>query len=168
MSATLVFLDIETTGLDPRKDEVWEFAAIRRETDGTETRHHHFVEHQAWRRNHLPESFRADLEARFDSKTALAPYPFGDLLRYVLRGKPRIVGAAPWFDAAFLAEYIDPCWSHRLVDVETLLAGKVGRLVNGLSDAAAILGLDHSAAHTALGDAEMARAVFDAVLGRDA
>ena len=35
MTAPLVFLDLETTGLNPRTDDVWEFAAIRREVDGS-------------------------------------------------------------------------------------------------------------------------------------
>lgn len=161
----LVFLDVETTGLDPRNDQVWEFAAIRREPDGTETRHHAFVRHAAWRRDALPELFRADLEARYDDESALGTVAFTDLLRLVLAGKPRIVGACPWFDAAFLAEYIAPCWSHRLVDVETLAAGKLGRLVDGLADAAAVFGIENPGAHTAMGDAETAMRVFDAVMG---
>jgi DNA polymerase III epsilon subunit-like protein len=162
--SALVFLDTETTGLDPTVDQVWEFAAIRREEDGSETAHHCYVEHAEWRRDRLPESFRADLLARYDRKTALTQGAFIDLLCHVLRDKPRIVGAAPWFDAGFLAEYIDPCWSHRLIDVETLAAGKVGRLMNGLADAAQTFGIENPAAHTALGDAETTMRVYDAVM----
>lgn len=161
----LVFLDVETTGLDPRWDDVWEFAAIRREPDGTETRHHAFVRHDARKRDSMPEPLRDDLEARYDNESALGNFAFMDLLRLVLAGKPRIVGACPWFDTAFLAEYIVPCWSHRLVDVETLAAGKLGRLVDGLADAAAAFGIENPGAHTAMGDAETAMHVFDAVMG---
>ena len=41
MTAPLVFLDTETTGL-ALDDDIWEFAAIRREPDGTEARLHLF------------------------------------------------------------------------------------------------------------------------------
>lgn len=164
MSA-LVFLDVETTGLDPRNDMVWEFAAIRREPDGTETRHHAFVRHDTHLRSEMPEPFRSDLEARYDDESALGAVVFTGLLRLVLAGAPRIVGACPWFDTTFLAEYIAPCWSHRLVDVETLAAGKLGRLVDGLADAAAAFGIENPGAHTAMGDAETTMRVFDAVMG---
>ena len=164
MTAPLIFCDTETTGLDPECDEVWEFAAIRREEDGSETRHHYYVRHMERLREHLPESFRADLESRFDSKVALARGAFKSLLGNVLRDKPRIVGAAPWFDAAFLAQYVTPCWSHRLIDVETLAAGRAGRLMDGLADAAASFGIENPAAHSAMADAETAMRVYDAVM----
>lgn len=56
-------------------------------------------------------------------------------------------------------------WSHRLRCVETLTAGHLGREIGGLSDCAAALGIDTPAAHTALGDARTARAIWDAILG---
>ena len=39
----IVFLDTETTGLDPLRAEVIEFAAIRKNADGTETRFHTLI-----------------------------------------------------------------------------------------------------------------------------
>ena len=165
MTAPLVFLDLETTGLNPRTDDVWEFAAIRREADGSETRYHEFVKHDELLRDNLPEPFRSDAERRFNWEAAISRRVFDVLLGTVLAGKPRIVGACPWFDVGFLASYVEPTWSHRLVDVEALAAGKLGRLVNGLADAAQALGIDHPAAHTAMGDAETAMRVYDAVMG---
>jgi len=168
VTAPLVFLDLETTGLDPRTDQVWEFAAIRREVDGAETRHHAFVRHPEHLRDSLPEPFRSDAARRYDPTAALSRDTFADLLGTVLAGKPRLVGACPWFDAGFLAECVlRPTWSHRLIDVETLAAGKLGRLVNGLADAAQAFGIDHPSAHTAMGDAETAMKVYDAVMGAD-
>ena len=165
MSAPLVFLDLETTGLDPARDQVWEFAAIRREADGTEARHHAFVRHYRRRHDDMPERFRVDLEARCDPDAAIHIAEFQALLAEVLAGMPRIVGACPWFDTGFLAQYVRPCWSHRLIDVETLAAGHQGRLMDGLADAAASLGIENPAAHTAMGDAETAMRIYDAVMG---
>jgi DNA polymerase III epsilon subunit-like protein len=165
MSA-LVFVDLETTGLyADLGDEVWEFAAIRREEDGTETRHRWFIQHDERLRADLPEPFRSDVDRRYDRKTALTREAFGDLLVAVFLGKPRLVGACPWFDASFLRLYVTaPSWSHRLVDVESLAAGHLGRLVNGLADAPEALGIEHPAAHTAMGDAVTAMRVYDAVM----
>lgn len=39
----IAFIDTETTGLDPNRAEVIEFAAIRRNADGTETRFHTLI-----------------------------------------------------------------------------------------------------------------------------
>ena len=164
MTAPLIFCDTETTGLDPERDEIWEFAAIRREDDGSETRHVWLVSHNTADLD-LPPTYRADHDARYDAKVALSIRSFCALLGTVFAGKPRIVGAAPWFDAAFLAKYTEPCWSHRLIDVETLAAGHHGRLMNGLVDAAASFGIENPAAHTAMGDTETAMRVFDAVMG---
>jgi len=161
----LVFVDVETTGLDPARHEVWEFAAIRREDDGSETRHHCFVQHSAWRVESLPEAYRADHDTRYDGKVALTPTAFGDLLDHVMRDKPRLIGAAPWFDASHLALYCGgPLWSHRLIDVETLAAGRAGRLMNGLAEAAAWFEIKNPAEHTAMADAETAMRVFDAAM----
>ena len=72
MSAPLVFMDTETTGLS-LADDIWEFAGIRREPDGSEVRLHLFITHDRDKAAHLPESFRADLAARFDPETAVCP-----------------------------------------------------------------------------------------------
>jgi DNA polymerase III epsilon subunit-like protein len=166
----LVFVDLETTGLNPQEDCIWEFAAIRREPDGTETVHHCFVRHPTSARGNLPESFRAGLEARYNEAEAVTEHGLVRLVQELTADKPRLVGAAPWFDAGFLADYFrevaeKPSWSHRLIDVETLAAGKLGRLVNGLADAAEAFGIENPAAHTAMADAETAKRVYDAVMG---
>jgi DNA polymerase III epsilon subunit-like protein len=166
----LVFVDLETTGLNPRKDYIWEFAAIRREADGTETVYHRYVQHPADSALGLPESFRADHDRRYDASVAIPASVLVGVVLGLTADKPRLVGAAPWFDAGFLAQYLSdqglkPSWSHRLVDVETLAAGKLGRLVNGLADAAEAFGIENPAAHTAMADAETAKQIYDSVMG---
>ena len=49
----IAFMDTETTGLG-LDDDIWEFAAIVREPDGTETGHHMFIQHDTQRCNALP------------------------------------------------------------------------------------------------------------------
>jgi hypothetical protein len=63
-------MDTETTGLSP-DDHIWEWAAIRREADGTMTAYHCFVEHDLTKAKALPESFRADHDTRYDPDAAL-------------------------------------------------------------------------------------------------
>ena len=61
-----------------------------------------------------------------------------------------------------------PGWDHRLLDVETYAAGALGRPGPvGLRETAALLGVDvdDQALHTALGDAALARAVYEAARG---
>lgn len=174
--SSLVFVDVETTGLDPARDEVWEFAAIRREENGTEAHLHLFVEHDPAKARALPDPFRADLEARFPADKAVSPWTAASKIARFTSArhgeKVRLVGACPWFDAGHLTALLTrhrfaPSWSHRLIDVETLAAGKAGRLMNGLADAAATFGIENPAAHTAMADAETAMRVFDAVMGGD-
>ena len=65
---SLVFLDTETLGLDIT-DPIWEVAAIRREPDGTETRHHWHVGGEFGQpfapALDFPERFRADFDRRY-------------------------------------------------------------------------------------------------------
>lgn len=167
--APIVFLDVETCGL-ALSDPIWEIAAIRRESDGAEAEHCWQVRHNLRDADKLPEPFRADRAARYSAHSALWRRETADQLREILRpgtdGKAVIVGAVPNFDTERIAYQFGVAgWSHRLRCVETLTAGHLGRDVGGLSDCAAALGIDTPAAHTALGDARTARAIWDAILG---
>ncbi|WP_208601170.1 hypothetical protein, partial [Rhodococcoides fascians] len=85
-----------------------------------------------------------------------------------------IVGAVPSFDMQTLETRMRwhglcPSWSHRPVCVENLVAGRVQWLpenrLQGMGKAAEQLGIkiDLADAHTAMGDAELARRIFDEV-----
>lgn len=181
----LVFMDTETTGLSP-DDHIWEWAAIRVETDGTTTAYHCFVEHDLTKANKLPESFRADHAARYVPAFALDLSAFVELFSKALAGQPHVVGAVPNFDterlARILAHYGEtPMWHYHLMDVENLAIGYLlGRASTGDPDAAAALALqDDSDAlsracgvepptterHTAMGDVKWALSLYHAIGG---
>lgn len=168
MSA-LVFVDVETTGLHLEAGHrVWEFAAIRREEDGSQYAVHTFVQHRLAAFD-LPPAFMDDYKARFDEDAAMELPELGALVWSLTRDKPQLVGACPWFDEAFLRHALlvaglTPRWSHRLVDVESLASGYLRRPVAGLADALGDLGLTNPHPHTAAGDAQAALAIYDTVM----
>lgn len=183
MSAT-IFLDTETTGLSDA-DEIWEFAAIRREDDGSEREVHAFVEHNPMLCAALPPPFCDDHLARFPG-VGEAGYPtacqgYGEgvltgdrataLLADLFAGRPTLVAAAPHFDAGMVTRLMRwygrrPGWSHRYRCAETLAAGYLGYDPGGLSDCAEALGIevDYTTRHTARGDMLLCRAIWDRVM----
>jgi len=178
MSA-LVFLDTETTGL-ALTDDIWEFAAIRREQDGTETTLHLFVEHDEQKCARLPQSFRDDHYARFPShgretSKVSAANTIANFLAGNDEGRPHIVGAVPNFDTERLSLLLDwrtPPWHYHLIDVENLAVGYLaakGTRVEppwNSDDISRLVGVEPPTdrRHTAMGDAEWARDVYDAVM----
>lgn len=183
MSA-LVFLDTETTGLS-LDDDIWEFGAIRREEDGSETELHLFIEHSRDKCRRLPESFYNDHIGRYLDHRAVSRRDaclaikqlFGD-------DRPHVVGAVPNFDTErlrlmFAAEW--PHWSSRepwhyhLIDVENLSVGYLyGLRVGGFkaptlpwdSDALSrAVGVEPPTdeRHTAMGDVRWCMALYDAI-----
>lgn len=134
-TAPIVVLDTETTGLDRAMDEIWEFAAIRRNPDGFETQWHVFVEHDLDKAAKLPAEFRADHDLRYDPDSALRVPEFLNLIRAVFAVpdgtpydlRPHVVGAVPDFDLAILARYGgwygNAPWHHHIQDVENLAIG---------------------------------------------
>jgi hypothetical protein len=155
MSAPLVFLDTETTGLDPDRHEVWEIGCIVRD--------HRYADYDGeWLWQLKPDLAKADptglrigryyerihTDIRINGMAArqlAAPKQWGDRsLRAnspvgiterlaVLLDGAHLVGAVPSFDAAFLAPFLRrhgqaPTWHYHLIDVEALAAG----FANGL------------------------------------
>lgn len=188
MTAPLIFLDFECTGLR-LDDEPWEFAAIRREPDGTETEWHTFIEHDARRAALLPEPFASDHAKRYDPQKSVTRDGFARWVWPLFEGKPHIVGAVPDFDVTHLRALLDTNriadrWHYHLIDVETLAVGYLrGYAVqNGVhvdsqddlvlpwdSDALS-LQLDieppgEGVRHTAMGDVLWTRAIWDRIMG---
>lgn len=159
MSANpLVFLDTETTGLDPDRHEVWEIAwAI---DDGPiESR---IVTHQLQTAD--PEAL--DLNGYWTRGFDADPVITADLTLRVILDGATIVGANPAFDAAFLRRRWGAApWRYRMIDVESMAAQAFRwDRPNGLATIAEKLRhLDFDIPrpdHTAAGDVATLRAVY--------
>jgi hypothetical protein len=184
--SALVFLDTETTGLSV-DDDVWEFAAVRREPDGTERELHLFLEHSAAKCMRLPESFLADHQRRFPASHTSKWHPdvvsqrkAVELINEFLQGRPHIVGAVPSFDlpriarlcGEWLGEEWSPPWHYHVIDVENVALGWLnGRGITTAppyrsDDLAAACGVEPAAKderHTAMGDVRWVMRWYDAM-----
>ncbi|AZF98797.1 DnaQ-like DNA polymerase III subunit [Gordonia phage Maridalia] len=191
---TYAFVDTETTGLGAGA-EVWEFAAIIRREDESESVVHIHVEHDLKYAATLDEKFRADHDIRFGAGD-MHPYTrngAASIIHAALHGT-HLVGVNPAFDAKMLERLLTvwglaPSWHYHLIDLSAmtigyLLARKQEAGSPGLpvevpwrSDdlAAQVMpmagqyGEPKYARHTALGDAEWSRDWWDALtVGRGA
>jgi len=169
----VIFVDTETTGLEPDRHEVWEIALI--EEDGTE--HEWRIKPQrlydadpgALRVNHFYERKAAVEHDAFFSKLSRDTVAW-EVAR--LTSGKHLVGAVPSFDANFLERFLRlqgyaHAWHYHLVDVEALAAGKLGYPPpwnsNDLSKALGLDLIDFGPKHTAIADTRWAKAMYDAV-----
>lgn len=186
MSA-LVFLDTETTGLS-LDDDIWEFAAVRRE-DGEERELHLFIEHNHAKCGRLPDAFRTDHDARFPSacsgRVTTRAQACREITEFIGIDKAHIVGAVPNFDTErlllmFKVEWPNwpdrPFWHHHLIDVENLAVGYLAGRAEHEGYTPIALPWDSNELsrqvgvepeqferHTAMGDVRWAMAIYDAI-----
>lgn len=179
MTATdrLVFVDIETTGLDPARHQIWEIGVVIREDGRPDFDTRWLIK---------PDLAQADSRALqisgYYERTAHMKTEDwsgqGQVAKWCAErfSGATLVGACPWFDSAFLEGFLRrhghcPAWAHRLVDVESMTVAALGRHPSpgGLRGCADALGVAYDKAdlHTALGDARLARAVYDEVMRPD-
>lgn len=186
MDENVVFIDTETTGLDPLRHEVWDIALI--EIDGTE--------HEWHLRPQRPEAAEpgALRVNRFYERTAKHGWAWSldrpNLIASEIAGltaNHQIAGIVPDFDAGFLSRLLiengqREAWHYHLIDVEVLAVGylrgrqrRAGRgrgerLVPPYDTKEVIrqLGINGESPtfekHTAIGDARLARAIYMEVM----
>lgn len=178
----LVFIDTETTSLRPDR-RAWEIGMIMREPGTTDREWSWLIDTEDLDLGNA-DPFSLKIGKFYDRhQQAFAPNKVSiasliaresDVLRHVeFRTRGAIlVGAVPNFDAEVLAARmrahgICPSWHYHLVDVETLAAGKLGLAppwdFDKVLDAFGLT-YDEADRHTALGDARMARDLYDEVL----
>lgn len=178
------FIDVESTGLDPRVHRPWEIAVILREAGMPDEEHVFQIRPDLTRAD--PESLRIGrFEERFavpegwDATWAVDTQSVWRMQTHEalseiqpLLGDAYLIAAVPSFDDGMLKALMWDHdrrirWRYRLVCVETLVCGALARPVPyGLKDAADAMGVkyDPDELHSALGDARLARDVYDAVM----
>lgn len=124
----LVFVDTETTGLEP-DDHIWEFAAIRINTLGAEHTTLIQIDHDATRVKQLPEKFQTDHTERFGSTNALvlSRADAAHVIAYALTDA-HLVGVNPSFDARMIEHHLrefglTPTWHYHLIDLAAMTLG---------------------------------------------
>lgn len=175
-SAKLCFVDVETTGLDPERNEIWELALLC----GEEEYHRYLpitaalADPDALRMNRYYERHPAHAGPDPSGATWTPPNP-ADVGQEVARltAGAHLVGLNPAFDATFLGAFLRryeavPAWEYHLVDVLPLVAGRFRvRPPWRSKDLSHLLGIApplQGERHTAVGDARWARAMYDAVM----
>lgn len=166
---SVAFVDVETTGLNPHFHEVWEIGLIVDE-----------VEYE-WQlavdlRKADPAALRVgrfyERRGSVDDPTLVARAIAG------LTANRHLAGMNPAFDAAFLSKFLHvngykDAWEYHLIDCEALMIGYLrgkGSIVIppwNSSDLSSEIGVAAAAfdRHTALGDAQWAKAVYERVMG---
>jgi hypothetical protein len=168
---SVAFVDTETTGLQPGYHELWEIALI---VDGEE---HEFRFRPQHLRRAQPDSLR--INRFYDRLAEVGPDAFFSRLSTNqiawevarLTAGRHLVGAVPSFDERFLTDFLHaegyaPAWHYHLVDVEALVAGRLGIAPPWDSDALSeAIGVPISErTHVAIEDAQWARAMYYAAL----
>lgn len=147
-----ISLDLETTGLDPRRHVPWEVGYVVFDVDWTE---------RTWRLVDSTGFFvtvtRARLEAadlvalrigkfweRYDRELAVTPGEAAERLVRACADPPggiiQLLGACPWFDDEFIRAWVlwpnglERPWHYHLVDVETLANGYLAGADIGLDE----------------------------------
>jgi hypothetical protein len=182
----LCFVDTETTSLRPNR-RAWEVAIIRRGPNGGQTEHCWLIKAEDlkldqadpaslkigrfYERHPQTDQVRSASE-RWDELNIWTEWSVAQDVERLTRGA-HIVGAVPNFDTEVLAAMLRrnglcPAWHYHLIDVENLVAGRLGIPPPWSSDdLTKALGVEppgDDERHTALGDARWAMRTYDAIM----
>jgi len=182
----LCFIDTETTGLDPEVHQIWEVGLIVRDDDDEKEYEWQLpvdlsvadagalrIGRYRERSFHNGGQYRG-VVARTQEGGWQSEHDFPRLLA-TLTWDAVLVGSVVSFDASHLSRYLRlnsecPGWDYHLVDVNALAAGRLQVPPPWGSDKfVKLLHIEPPPAelrHTALGDARMARDIYDAVMRR--
>lgn len=180
MIRPIVALDTETTGLHWSR-EAWEIAIVKRWPDGNTIECSWMLDVDLRRAD--PKALEVGGFYQRHPRGILlstgrnagfspgAPERVAEQIARWTHGST-IVGANPSFDTHILSRLlfkngIQPAWHYRMIDVEALTAGYLGNPPASLVDSATALGINfpEDQQHTALGDAQIAMAIYDKILG---
>jgi DNA polymerase-3 subunit epsilon len=174
MIPRIVFLDIETTGLDPEQDQIIEYCAVP--WNGFGTVRLDLVRSSAVMPTVPVHPRAAAVNGYTPEKWAARgaqPYKQVDVtgLARVLDGAI-VAGSNPSFDKSFVTAeakrlgFQAPKWSHRTIDTSALAAPLLvtGAIAStGLGALAEYLGVPREGEHTSAGDVVMAIRVFESL-----
>lgn len=177
----LVFVDTETTHLDPEQGEVYEIALTKTTDDGAREEEKDFwiepLRLQQASSSALQVGRFYERHPKPDSSERRAPLAVAEEGRHEVAVEIatftegcHLVGAKPDFDAAFITAFLRangacPAWHHRLIDVESLAIGLIVRDAEtwgrpqSLSDICKALDIKREG-HEARGDCDAVRAVY--------
>lgn len=180
-STRLCFVDVETTSLRPDR-RAWEIGIIERGPDADDAEHHFFIDSDDLDLGNADLSslkigrfFERHPQARVDDGQDDREFEnesYALLQVEVLTRGAIIVGVNPGFDTETLgarmrAHGICPSWNYRIVDARTFAAGALKMALPWDVDAiyeSFGVSCPEDKRHTALGDAALARDLYDAVM----
>lgn len=139
MGGQIVFLDSETTGLDPILDEPWEVAWCKRSLflDASKTQDVYstmFVQHKYERAEKLPAEFKQDYDARFRFEQAITRPELASRVMETFSGRLHVVGNVPSFDTTRIGYMLyklglNEPWHYHVTCIENVALGYLqGRL----------------------------------------
>lgn len=184
----VVYIDTETTGLDPLRHAIWEVALITAEEANTwlvelTPAQIAAADSMALRVGRFEERYlrpRQEKVVRHDNFPSYACSEKVARQVYELTEGKHLVGANPSFDVGFLRPLLEshgftPGWHYHLIDVEPLMLGVLAERGLGIpipwksTDLSTRLGIAAPTAnerHTALGDVRWCQRIFESIVFR--